>query len=337
MVGAIVVRKGQRIAAGFHTRAGTPHAEIRAIQRARGRARGATLYVTLEPCAHLGRTPPCVDAVLAAGFRRVVVGMRDPDPRTRGRSLARLRRHGIRVDAGIEEEACRALNRGFVSRVVRLRPYTHLKLASTLDGRIATRTGESRWITGPEARAYVHHLRNRVDAVAVGSRTVLADDPELTARIGRRVVHQPVPVVVDSALRTPVRSRLVQGTAPGGTILLASRQAPAARRRRLEEAGARVVPLPSRGGHLALPEAWRRLAALGINEILVEGGGGLAAAILRADLVDELHLLLAPRLIGGDGRPMLAPLGVRGLEQALEISNLRVRRLGRDLLLRAEW
>jgi diaminohydroxyphosphoribosylaminopyrimidine deaminase/5-amino-6-(5-phosphoribosylamino)uracil reductase len=263
--------------------------------------------------------------------------MRDPDRRTAGRSLARLRRQGIEVTVGVEDEACRALNRGFVSRIARGRPYTHLKLASTLDGRIATRSGESRWITGEKARAYVHRLRGRVDAVAVGSATALADDPELTARAGGRVVHRPVRVVVDSRLRTPVDARLLRSGPPGEALILTAADAPMARRRRLEQAGARVVAVPSRDGHLDLRAAWRSLARLGTNELLVEGGGDLAAALLRVQLVDELHLLLAARLIGGDGRPVLGSLGVERLQRAPDLSDLEVHRIGRDLLVRAKW
>jgi diaminohydroxyphosphoribosylaminopyrimidine deaminase/5-amino-6-(5-phosphoribosylamino)uracil reductase len=337
LVGAIIVRGGQRIAGGYHPHAGAAHAEVRAIRAAGTRARGATLYLTLEPCAHHGRTPPCVEAVLDAGFRRVVVGTQDPDGRTAGRSIARLRRRGIEVTVGVESEACRTLNRGFFSRVERHRPYTVLKLASTLDGRIATRTGESRWISGPEARSYVHRLRRSVDAVAVGSGTVSADDPELTARAGRRVLHRPTRVVVDSALRTPPDARLFREPGPGGVLILGGRDASASRRRRLETAGARVVPVSMRGGHLDLRTAWRTLARLGVNEVLVEGGGGLAAALLRGALVDQLHLLLAPRLIGGDGKPALGSLGVDRIRSALDLPELRLRRIGRDLLLLAEW
>jgi diaminohydroxyphosphoribosylaminopyrimidine deaminase/5-amino-6-(5-phosphoribosylamino)uracil reductase len=337
MVGAVVARGGKRIAAGFHSRAGAPHAEIGAIRRAGGRTRGATLYVVLEPCAHWGLTPPCVEAVIEAGFRRVVVGMRDPDPRTAGRGLARLRRHGIEILVGVEEEACKDLNRGFLSRVVRGRPYTHLKLASTVDGRIATRAGDSRWITGEAARAYVHRLRRGVDAVAVGSRTVLADDPELTARIGGKIRHRPAPVVVDSRLRTAPGARLIRSGHPDGAILLAGPGVALARRRRLEDRGARVVTVRLRDGHLDLRAAWRELGKLGTNEILVEGGGRLAAALLSAGLIDELHLFLAPQLIGGDGRPVLASLGVERLRESLQLPPLRVRRVGRDLLLHARW
>jgi diaminohydroxyphosphoribosylaminopyrimidine deaminase/5-amino-6-(5-phosphoribosylamino)uracil reductase len=336
LVGALVVRGGERVAAGHHLRLGAPHAEAVAIARAGGRARGATLYVTLEPCAHTGRTPPCIEAVLEAGFRRVVVGTRDPDPRTAGRSLARLRRAGCAVAAGVESEACRELNRGYFSRVERGRPHTTLKLAATLDGRIATAAGESRWITGPEARAWVHRLRGRVDAVAVGSGTALADDPLLTARRGRRTVHRPTRVVIDSKLHTPPNARLIRAGEPGSAWILTTRDAAARRAARLEQAGARVERVGGSAPKVDLRAAWRRLGALGVNDLLVEGGGELAASLLRAGLVDRLCLLLAPKLIGADGRPVLGPLGLGRLTDAPELRDPQVRKLGRDLLLVAE-
>ena len=333
-VGAVLVRGRERIAGGLHTGPGAAHGEAQALRKAGARARGATLYVTLEPCAHRGRTPPCVEAVLASGVRRVVVGIADPDPRTAGRSIRRLRSAGLRVTTGVEQEACRELLRGFLSRVERGRPWTELKLAATLDGRIATRRGESRWITGARARAYVHELRRRVDALAVGSETARADDPALSARAGARVLHRPVPVVVDSRLRLSPRARLLRRP---GAVVLTSAGAPVARRRALERAGARVVPVRMRGEHLDLRAAWRALGRLGANDLLVEGGGGLGAALLRAGLVDRLHLLLAPLLIGGDGRAVLGSLGVDRLAQALRPRNLHTRRLGPDLLILAEW
>ncbi len=334
MVGAVVVRGGRRIAAGYHARAGGPHAEARALAKAGARARGATLYVTLEPCAHQGRTPPCAEAVLASGVRRVVCGMRDPDPRTAGRSVARLRRAGIEVLEGVEEPACRELLRGFRSRIGRGRPYTVLKLAASLDGRIATRSGHSRWISGPVSRARVHRMREAADGVVVGSGTVLADDPALTARSGARALRRPTRVVVDSRLRTPRGARLLRG---GGAVVLTAREAPVRRARALERAGAQVLRVPARAGHLDLRAAWRALGRLGLNEVLVEGGGGLAAALLRAGLVDRLYLFAAPLLIGGDGRALLGPLGVDRLADALRPSHLSVRRSGADLLLIAEW
>jgi diaminohydroxyphosphoribosylaminopyrimidine deaminase/5-amino-6-(5-phosphoribosylamino)uracil reductase len=278
-----------------------------------------------------------VDAVLAAGLQRVVVGMKDPDPRTRGRSLVRLERADLEVTRGVEEEACRELNRGFLSRLERGRPFTHLKLATSLDGRIATVMGESRWITGSSARRFVHRLRRDVDAVAVGSETVLADDPELTARHGERVVHRPTRIVIDSRLRTPPGARLLAADCPGSAWVLGLRAAPHSRKRQLERAGARVIEVAARRGRVDLRKAWLKLGSLGVNEILVEGGGGLAAALLRAGLVDRSYLMLAPLLIGGDGRPALESLGVRRLSQALAPKHLRVHRLGEDLLLIGEW
>jgi len=337
LVGAVLVRGDDRIASGYHARLGAPHAEARALEKAGETARGATLYVTLEPCTHWGRTPPCLEVVRAAGLARLVVGMKDPDERTAGRSIARLRRAGLDVTLGVEEGACRELNRGYLSRVERGRPFTQLKLGSSLDGRIATASGESRWITGERARAFVHRLRRTADAIAVGSLTVLADDPELSARDGARLLHRPVRIVVDSKLRTPPRARLLDPDAPDGAWLLTTRAAPARRKRALERAGARVLAVASRGGRVDLRAAWRKLGALGINDVLVEGGGELAAALLRARLVDRFHLILAPVLIGADGRPVLSSLGVRSLREALAPRRFEVSRLGPDLLVTAEW
>ena len=332
-VGAAIVRGGRRIASGYHARCGGLHGEASAIRNAAGATRGATLYVNLEPCAHQGRQPACVDAVLEAGFARVVIGMRDPDPRTAGRSIRRLRSRGIEVSVGVEEAACRELNRGFRSRLERGRPFTILKLATSLDGRIATASGESRWISGPESRARVHEWRRRVDAVAVGSGTAVADDPELSARRGRRVVHRPVRVLIDSKLRTSERARMIRD--PGAVLVLTTRGAAAARVRRFERAGAAVLPVRARGSRVDLPSAWRALAGAGVNEVLVEGGGTLGAGLLRAGLVDRLELFLAPVLIGGDGAAVLDSLGIRKLAGAPRLEWLATRRVGSDLHLTA--
>jgi len=334
-VGALVVRAGRVIARARTADGGAPHAETRALARAGAAARGATLYVTLEPCAHFGRTPPCVDAVLAAGVRRVVVGIADPDPRTAGRSIRKLRRAGVEVRTGVEAAACARLHEGFVSRTTRGRPFTTLKLAASLDGRIATARGESRWISSERARAFVHALRAHSDAIAVGSGTVLADDPELTARRGGRVVHRPIRIAVDGALQTPPTARLLDGA--GSTWLLAAPGVGAGRRTRLEAAGARVIAVPRRRGRLDLAAAWRALGRLGVNDLLVEGGGELAAALLRAGLVDRMHFFLAPLLIGGDGRAVLGALGIERLASALRPPRISWRQLGPDLHAIAEW
>lgn len=335
-VGAVVVRGDRLLASGVTGVAGGPHAEIVALDAARRRhgarsLRGATLAVTLEPCHHHGRTAPCTEALRDACLARVWVGHRDPNPAVSGRGVRALRRSGIEVQVGVLEEECRWLHRGFVSVQERERPWVALKLAATLDGRIATRRGESRWITGPEARAHVHQLRSRVDAVMVGSATARSDDPALTVRRDGKRVHCPIRVLVDSRLEVPARRRLFRDRDAARTWVLAGRATSARRRAAREERGARVLPVEMKGGHVDLEAALRTLAWEGLTSILVEGGGGLAAALLRAGLVDELHWYAAPSLLGADGRPALAPLGIGRLSSRPVLEVRDVRRLGPDL------
>ncbi len=334
-VGAVVYRGARVLGRGFTRPAGGPHAEVVARERAArrygaGSVRGAALAVTLEPCCHHGRTPPCVDRLVEAGLSRVEVGHRDPHREVSGRGLRRLRRAGSLVQVAILPAGGRAQHRGFLSVCQRGRPFVMLKLASSLDGRIATASGESRWITGREAREQVHRLRAAVDAVMVGSGTALADDPELTARRDGRVVHEPVRVLLDSKLRVPASARL-HGGAEGRSWVLCSSRAAAVRRRTLESAGVRLLPTPVRDGRVDLRRALRRLAKEGLTEVLVEGGGDLGAALLRAGLVDELHWFTAPLLLGGDGQPALTGLRVGALAQALRLDDVEVRRIGCDV------
>ncbi len=335
LVGAVLVKDDRLIASGHHRAAGALHAEAVALQRAGAAARGSTLYVTLEPCTHQGRTPPCIDAVLGAQLSRVVVGMRDPDPRVAGRGLRKLRAAGIDVAVGVEDEACRELNCGYLSRVKHKRPFTRLKLAATLDGRIATRSGDSRWISGESALRFVHRLRNATDTIVVGSNTVLADDPALTARRGTRVVHRPRVAVVDSKLRVPTAAKMII-EAEAAPWVLTTRGTKPRKRRALEAAGAELIDVKRKGDHLDLRAAWARLAELGVNDLLVEGGGGLAAALLKQKLVDRFYLILAPKLIGADGLPMMGPLGIERLRDALTFERFETRKLGQDLLLFGE-
>jgi diaminohydroxyphosphoribosylaminopyrimidine deaminase/5-amino-6-(5-phosphoribosylamino)uracil reductase len=338
-VGAVVLRGARVLGVGETRPVGGPHAEIVALAQARRRhgARalaGATLAVTLEPCCHHGRTPPCTDAILAAGIRRVLVGQRDPNPLAGG-GVARLRRAGLAVEVGVREAACREQHRGFLSVQRRGRPWVALKLAATLDGRIATARGESRWITGTAARAHVHRLRDAADAVMVGAGTAAADDPELSVRRGARRVRTPVRVLVDGALAVPERARLFRDAEAARTWLLTRRGHAAARLARRTARGARALLVPARGGHLDLARALARLAQEGLSLVLVEGGGGLAAALLRAGLVDEIHWFVAPSLLGGDARAALGPLGVRSLARRIAPAVQEVRRLGSDLYVRA--
>jgi diaminohydroxyphosphoribosylaminopyrimidine deaminase/5-amino-6-(5-phosphoribosylamino)uracil reductase len=333
-VGAVVFRKSGVLGTGATRPPGGPHAEVVALEGARRKhgaraLRGASMAVTLEPCCHTGRTGPCTDALIEAGLERVYVGCADPHERVAGRGIRKLRAAGMRVEVGLEGDACRLHHRGFLSVCERKRPFVTLKLATSLDGRIATASGESRWITGPEARAFVHRLRARVDGLMVGSGTALADDPELTARRGPRVVHRPVRVLVDSKLRVPERARLYQPNSGASTWVLCGERARGVRR--VEQAGAQIFRVPSQRGHLNLRAGLQALAKHGLTTLLVEGGGQLAAALLRNGLVDEIHWLLAPMLLGGDGRPALGPLELERLRDALVLREARTRRVGRDL------
>jgi diaminohydroxyphosphoribosylaminopyrimidine deaminase/5-amino-6-(5-phosphoribosylamino)uracil reductase len=337
-VGAVVFR-GERILGRGRTRSvGGAHAEVVALESALRRfgardVRGASIAVTLEPCSHTGRTGPCADRLVEAGLARAFVGHLDPHARVAGRGVRRLRRAGVAVEVGVLEAECREQHRGFLSVVERGRPFVALKIAATLDGRIATARGESRWISGPEARAAVHRLRARMDAIAVGSGTALVDDPELTARRDGRIVHEPVRVLVDGRLRVPPDARLYRGEVARSWVLC-SRTAAAARRRALSRAGVVLIDVPRKGRHLDLKRAMQKLAQEGLTQVLIEGGGGLAAAMLREELVDELHWFVAPQLIGSDGVPSLGELGLRALADTHRLEAIDVRRVGRDLHVR---
>lgn len=337
-VGAVVVRGGRVLGGGVSRPAGGAHAEVVAIESVRRRhgakaLRGAALYVTLEPCCSKGRTGPCTEAILAAGIGRVVAGVQDPHPKVRGRGFARLRGAGVEVEVGVLAERCRRQHRGFFSLVERGRPWLALKLAATLDGRIATATGESRWITGAVARALVHQLRDRHDAVMIGSGTLRADDPALTVRRKGRRERTPLRILVDSRLAAPPAARMLSDAFAAQSWCLTRRGAAPAKRRRLAARGVRVLDVPVRGGHLDLHRALAVLGAQGLTRVLVEGGGGLAAALLRRDLVDEIHWFAAPSLLGADARPAVAELGIRRIARRLAIEVEVVRRLGADLYL----
>ena len=337
-VGAVVVRGGEVLGRGTTRPPGGPHAEVVALRAALRRhgaraVAGSSLAVTLEPCCFTGRTGPCTEAIVAAGVRRVWVGCRDPHPRVSGRGLRALRAAGIEVVTGVLEAECREHHRGFLSVCERGRPFVSVKLASTLDGRIATASGESRWITGPSARRLVHRMRARVDGIMVGSATALADDPELTARRGDRVVHRPVRILVDSRLRVPATARLYGSQEKSETWVLT--RAAARGHRAIAATGAKLLDLPGAAGALDLDAGLRRLAAEGLTSVLVEGGGRLVAALLRAGLVDEIHWLVAPMLLGGEARPVLGPLAIERLAEAQDLQVLATRRIGRDLHIHA--
>jgi diaminohydroxyphosphoribosylaminopyrimidine deaminase/5-amino-6-(5-phosphoribosylamino)uracil reductase len=312
-VGCVIVRDGRVVGRAVTAPTGRPHAEPLALAMAGEFARGATAYVTLEPCCFHGRTPPCTDALIAAGVARVVIGVRDPDPRVNGAGIARLREAGIAVEEGVLREEAEDIAAGLYCRVRAGRPLVTLKLASTLDGRIATHGGESRWITGEPARRMAHALRGRHDAVLVGVGTVLADDPDLTCRIPGYKQVPLVRVVADSRLRTPLLSRLLVTARATPTWLIARNGADADRRRAFAQAGVTLIEVPGSELGVDLKRGLEALADRGITRLLVEGGGQIAASLLRADLVDRIAWFHAPAVMGGDGWPAAQAFGVERL------------------------
>jgi diaminohydroxyphosphoribosylaminopyrimidine deaminase/5-amino-6-(5-phosphoribosylamino)uracil reductase len=336
-VGAVLVREDRVLGRGATADGGRPHAEGMALEQARARygagaLRGATAYVTLEPCAHHGHTPPCAEALIAAGIARLVCPLEDPDPRVSGRGFAALAAAGVAVDTGLMAAKARRLNAGFLSCIERKRPHLTLKLATTLDGRIATRRGESRWITGPQARTRVHLMRAQADAVLIGAGTARADDPMLDVRgLGPRVV-QPVRVVADGGLSLPLTGRLVASAGDIPLRVLHRPGAPAERRAALNGLGVETVEVAvGDNGSLDLADALRRLTQGGVTRVLCEGGGKLAAGLLAAGLVDEIALFTAGKAIGGDGIPGIGGFGLDRLAEAPEFSLERVEPVGSDV------
>lgn len=332
-VGCVIVRDGEIVGEGWHERTGEPHAEVHALRAAGARARGATAYVTLEPCSHHGRTPPCSDALLGAGVARVVAAMCDPNPRVAGQGLARLAAAGVETASGLLEAEARALNPGFVSRMERRRPWVRVKSAMSLDGRTAMASGESQWITGAEARADVQRWRARADAVLTGSGTVLADDPSLNVRLDAAELgidgelRQPWRVVLDTRLRTPAEARLL---GLPGRVLLFSGPGGAERRAALEARGAEVCELGADARGLDLQAVLRELAAREINEVHVEAGARLSGALIAAGLADELLLYVASSLLGDTGRGLFALPGLERLSERVELDIRELRSVGRD-------
>jgi diaminohydroxyphosphoribosylaminopyrimidine deaminase / 5-amino-6-(5-phosphoribosylamino)uracil reductase len=329
-VGCIIVKNGLVVGRGWTQPGGRPHAEVRALAQAGALAEGATAYVTLEPCAHHGHTPPCAEALIAANVARVVTALTDPDLRVSGKGHAMLRAAGIAVTESVLTPQAARLNAGFLKRVTQGLPFVTLKLAATLDGRTATSSGESRWITGPQARRTVHALRLQHDAVMVGSGTALADDPDLTVReMGAQ--RQPVRIVLDRLLQHSPDSRLGRTANDSPVWLVHGPSAPDSARRLWTATGAVLLEVPESDGHLDLGQALRALAARGLTRILSEGGSTLAAALLRAGLVDDLALFAGAALIGAEGHPALGPLQLTALANAPRPSLRETQALGSDL------
>lgn len=334
LVGAVVVRDGRVVGRGFHARFGEAHAEVNALQEAGERARGATLYVTLEPCNHTGKTPPCTQSIIAAGIRRVVVAMPDPNPGVQGGGSACLRAAGITVHEGLAAGAARRQNEAFLKHALTGAPLVILKCAATLDGHIATRSGDAHWVSGPLSRNFVHQLRHAVDAILVGVGTVKADNPRLTTRLPEGRGSDPTRIILDTRLSIPLNARVLMDASPAGTILVTGPDVSAASRRRVEARGVEVLPATCREGRVDMARLLPVLGARGIASVLVEGGGRVAGSILRAGLVDKVHLFYAPKLLGGDdGIPLCRGPGAARMQDCLKLQRLRVRRFGEDIMI----
>jgi diaminohydroxyphosphoribosylaminopyrimidine deaminase/5-amino-6-(5-phosphoribosylamino)uracil reductase len=333
MVGAVVVKDGRVVGRGWHRRAGAPHAEVEALAAAGEAARGADLYVTLEPCNHQGRTPPCTQAILAAGVRRVIIAARDPNPQVTGGGAEFLAARGVEVQEGLLAAEARRLNEAWMHWLNTGRPWVVAKAACSLDGKIATVGGESQWLTGEAARALGHRLRHRVDAITVGIGTVLADNPQLTTRRPRGRAKDPIRVILDSRLRLPLTSRLLHLNSPAPTWVATTSQAPPDTIRALEARGAQVLVLPADAGRVALPALLEELGARQVQSLLLEGGAETLGTFFDHRLVNQFYFFYAPKILGGQQAPgMVGGQGIIHLGQAHIARDLRIRRIGGDLL-----
>jgi diaminohydroxyphosphoribosylaminopyrimidine deaminase/5-amino-6-(5-phosphoribosylamino)uracil reductase len=331
MVGAVLVKDGNVVGEGYHSKAGEAHAEIVALRQAGGGARGATLYLNLEPCVHFGKTPPCAPQVIEAGVKHVVLGMEDPNPLVKGKGIERMRKAGLEIEIGILEEECRRLNETFCKYILKKEPFVILKIAATLDGRIATRHGDSKWISGEASRRFIHRLRHQVDGVLVGIGTVLKDDPQLTARI--RGGRDPYRVVLDCQLKIPEEAKVI-GNTPSKAIIATTALAPKDKIEKLEKRGVRILILDAQEGKINLKSCLSKLGEIEMTSLLVEGGSQVNGSFLDEGLIDKFLLFLSPKLLGDP--QALGIFGGRGmpcLEEAVPIKKIETRRIGEDILL----
>lgn len=334
LVGAVLVRDGQLLAHGYHKRAGTPHAEINALAKVHGKAHGATLYCTLEPCSHHGRTPPCCEAVWRSGVKRVVVGMVDPNPLVAGRGIRFLAERGIAVTSGLLADECQAINRPFCQWISHATPWVIMKAGLSLDGRIAAPGGNAAWITNAASRRYVHQLRDQVDAILIGIGTAINDDPSLTTRLTGSGHRDPLRVILDRDLRLPPSARMLHQSSSAGTLVCCGPQADPGRRQALEQAGAEILCLPlAEDNELDLPALLTELGRRQVTTLLVEGGSRIHGAFWSRGLVHQVNLFYGPLLLGADGIPLLTALGIEHVDQAPRLHHVRHRRFGDDLMI----
>ncbi len=335
LVGAVVVRLGRIVGRGYHKKCGLPHAEVNAIKSAGAKAKGATLYVTLEPCDHYGRTPPCTDAIIKSGIKRVVIGMRDPNPITDGRGIKKLRKHGIAIRLGVLKNEAAAINKPFIKFVTRKMPLVRVKLAESIDGKIATKSGDSKWISSDESRRRVQILRSRVDAVMVGVNTVLKDDPSLLCKIPG--LKQPFRVIVDSQLKVSLSAKIFTTSDKHSVILATTKSASFKKAEQFAKNGISVLFCKARSGRVDLKDLLKKLAWLNIIDILVEGGGELTAGLIESRLVDQLIFFISPKIIGGrDAKTSVEGEGVNKVKDAIQLKNVTVKMCGDDILVEAE-
>jgi diaminohydroxyphosphoribosylaminopyrimidine deaminase/5-amino-6-(5-phosphoribosylamino)uracil reductase len=331
MVGAVLVKDGNAVGEGYHAKAGEAHAEIVALHQAKGGARGAILYLNLEPCTHFGKTPPCAPQVIEAGVQRVVIGMEDPNPLVKRKGIEMMRKAGLDMEVGILEEECRKLNEAFCKYILEKEPFVILKVAATLDGKIATRQGDSKWISGEASKRFVHRLRDQVDGVLVGIGTILKDDPQLTARI--RGGRDPYRIVLDSQLRIPEEAKVI-GISPSKVIIATTELAPRDKTEKLEKRGIRILILDSQEGKINLKSCLCKLGEIGMMSLLVEGGSQVNGSFLDEGLIDKLLLFLAPKLMGDpQALGIFGGKGACSLEEAVSLREMKRRRIGEDILL----
>ncbi len=334
MVGAVIVKDGQVVGQGFHEKFGSAHAEVNAIAAAGAKAHGATLYVTLEPCNHKGKTGPCTQAILSAGITRVVIAMPDPNPDVTGGGADFLRSKGVTVKIGVERPAAERLNEAFIHFIRTQRPFVTAKCAATLDGRLATATGDSKWVTGPAARGVVHELRHRHDAIMVGVDTVLADDPSLTTRREGQPGRDPLRVIIDPKYRLPETAKMLRQSSDAETWVVVDALAESSKKERLLVAGAQLLPLNAHQGQFDMVALMTALGGKGISSVLIEGGGGLLGSAIRDGVVQKIAFFYAPKLLGGDdGVPICRGNGAAVMADAIEVAGLTTRSLGSDILI----
>ena len=334
MVGALLVKGNKVVGKGYHKKTGCPHAEIEAIQSAGEKAKGSRLYVNLEPCSHYGRTPPCSEAIIKSGIKEVVIGMRDPNPLVAGKGIRQLKQTGIHVKQGIMGNDCRRINEPFIKFITEKRPYVTLKAASSLDGKISTKTGESRWITGSLSRIYVHKIRNEVDAVMVGINTVLRDDPMLTTRLKKKKnLMNPVRVILDSRLKIPLTAKSVQLKNGQKTIVATTTKASLKKVKILEKMGVVVLLTKEKESKVNMNDLMKKLGEMEISHIMIEGGAEVNASALQSGIVDRVIFFIAPIIIGGaNATSSIMGKGISLLKDAVSIKESRIKKLGHDFI-----